>query len=398
MKRKIKIFIGIYSLIVIGVIAILYNYYINKNEQIVIEEEYIEEEYIEDEEGYNWEYLEGGTLAYQVAEELSKKNGNWSRIPLSESFLSKYNEKDGRLKEKTFDKIEYQAYRGSSEQIYFRDHSNYFVITEGKKETAYVYIILYDENGFIDEIGFYDIVEVKDEEGNLKDTGGYGIYDYNHYQFFKDLGISEEQSVYVGRTQNFREKYPSFLDLFDIYSPYDYAIYDEAKSNYAERIAYFIVDSPLQCKKREYIVNYKLNEKYYLDDASAKFVKEESYEGDSSERSRKIFYKNSNWDNLKLTDNFRKKYNPEDGICPDIDNLDVRYMPDEKSLAGDKERYVVCYKDKNKNWIPYLKEYIETEDGYLDDVIITKLDYVNMRASEIKKILEKEMKENGEIK
>ncbi|MBR1453297.1 MAG: hypothetical protein IJ593_01430, partial [Lachnospiraceae bacterium] len=164
------------------------------------------------------------------------------------------------------------------------------------------------------------------------------------------------------------------------------------QSSWERKEAYFVVDSILECKKREYLVEFALDKRGYLDDVDVKMIKEEMYEGNSQECSAKIKYIHSNWDNLKLTENFKNKFKPDKGIIPYIDSINIDIPIDGISLKGDVE-YICCFRDKNNNQITYLIKYIDSDDDYLDDVICEKLPYTNKTAAEVKELYLKENKE-----
>ena len=206
-----------------------------------------------------------------------------------------------------------------------------------------------------------------------------------------DLSFSYDLESGVAVTEKFHKKYPFFLDLFIHYSPLSYNRIEfiEKESDLDNNIAIFEVDSILECKKRKYEVKLIFDDKLYLDDAEVKLVKEEEYNGDNSERINKITYQNSNWDNLKLTDNFRKKYNSENGIIDDINNINIDIDVDEVTLEMNR-KYVTCFTYKNGDKISYLFEYLEDQDGKLDNVLCEKLPYINKTAAEVKELYLKE--------
>ena len=339
-------------------------------------------------------YIHDGWL--EIGYELAKKDNDWSKLPISKKFRKKYNSKDGILGNVEFDIIEYRPFANTDKNWYFKDYYTYFVITKGKKKVAYHYDVVH-ENGYgnwIDDIVILEKFEIVDELGNEKEIKRPFTENTKRENInFLVRGGIEESGVAV--TDKFHKKYPFFLDLFIHYSPRSYNKIEflEKESDLDNNIAIFEVNSILECKRRKYEVKLIFDDKMYLDDAEVKLVKEEEYRGDNSERINKITYQNSNWDNLKLTDNFRKKYNSENGIIDDINNINIDIDVDEVTLEMNR-KYVTCFTYKNGDKISYLFEYLEDQDGKLDNVLCEKLPYINKTAAEVKELYLKSIVNN----
>lgn len=320
-------------------------------------------------------------LGLKVAE----KNGNWSKYNLSKNFLNKYNEKDGIFGNVQFDKVEYKPYNNG--KYSFEDYS-YLVLTQGLKKTAYIFSMVNGSDGY--DIIFGDTIEITDENGQELDAK-VTINNDNFTRIFHMLshGGDDEKSVAV--TDYFHKKYPYFLDLFIHYSPltFNHIEFVPERSSWEHKEAYFIVNSQLECKKRYYKVKFTLDNRGYLDDVKVNKVNEEEYGGDGQERINKITYQNSNWDNLKLTDNFRSKYDNKIGIMDDIENINIDIDVDETTLEINR-KYITCFTSKNDEIVSYYFEYIKDKDGNLDNVVCEKLPYINKTAAEVKELYLKE--------
>ena len=213
----------------------------------------------------------------------------------------------------------------------------YFVITQVKSKTVYIFHPVYLDNNQLDDVQFSEIIQLYDKngkkfviEGEIIDKEGF------EYSFFKlCMGGDDEKRIAV--TDNFHKKYPYFLDIFEHYSPltFNHIEFIPDKSSWEKKEAYFIVDSELECKKREYLVKFTLDKKGYLDDVETMKIKEEQYAGSNEACSAKIKYINSNWDNLKITDDFKKKFSPNKGIIPDIDNINIVLIKAVKGAKSD---------------------------------------------------------------
>ena len=322
---------------------------------------------------------------------LTTKNGNWDELPLTKNFRKKFNAKDGILGKMDYDSVKKNPYNNG--EYPFEDYS-YIVVKKGKKETAYMYNFILDkEMEHYEDFKIKRIYNLTDENGNKLDAKS--LIDKDNYQeSFRMLCAGYMREQCIGVTDSFHKKYPYFLDIFVHYSPlkFNHIEFVEENSSWERKEAYFVVDSILECKKREYLVEFALDKRGYLDDVDVKLIKEEMYEGNSQERINKVTYKNSNWNNLKLTDSFRKKFEPNNGVMDDIDSINIDIDVDEVTLEMNK-KYITCFVDKNDTIVSYYFEYLKDNEGYLDDVICEKLPYINKTAIEVKELYLKENKE-----
>lgn len=346
------------------------------------------------------EYVYYGPDSYtswELGYEVAKKDGNWSRLPLSSEFRKKYNERDGILGNLEFDKIELAPYDNITEysdKYYFVNRNCYFVISRGKEKIAYIYNLKYDGN-LLSDVLIKDVCNLSNEYGEELNVSGYAITNNN----FKDSmdflarGGNDEKSVAV--TDSFHTKYPFFLDIFEHYSPlrFNPIEFVPERSSWDRKEAYFIVDSKLECKKRHYKVKFTLDDKGYLDDVKVNNVNEEEYNNNEKDGGLHIFYINSNWNGLNLTENFRKKFNSSEGIFPEIkllgNNFDFGQETEEYkqvSIGGDAKVNQIRGFKINGMYKYYLYKVYKDEKGNIDDIVYDKLPYDNIPLEEVKEL------------
>ena len=349
------------------------------------------------------EYWQFGEKRWDIGYEVAKKNGDWSDLPLSDKFREKYNEKDGILGDIEYDKIEYSPNWVYNIDERFEDHVKLFVITQGKRKTAYTYIIFNNEEGLIDDVVIYETYLLYDDEGKAVPMPKYTADNLGLYFLFYKLGSGGKEEDSVAVTERFHKKYPRFVALFNQNSSAGWNKFylNEDKSDYANDMIYVTIDSILEKMKREYKVYYAFNEDGWLDDATVELVAE--YPQDYHfERKNMTFdivlFRNSNWDDIKVTENFRKKFNPQDGICPYPDlynylHCNIEYIGEkpEKSYYRSSQKlqdgYVLfadLLLDGHYHYCIYKKFY--DENGYLDDVFWEMLPYIDMDIREVKKL------------
>lgn len=324
------------------------------------------------------EFEEHYELAYWVA----IKNGDWSDLPLTDVFRKKYNEKDGIFGKMQFDKVEYRPYHDG--KYPFEDFA-YLVITQGKKKTAYTYSLDPDSGDGYNDVIIGDVYPLTDEKGNELDFR-VGITEKNFLSKMYGLAWGNEEEQLVGVTDAFHRKYPYFLDLFIHYSPLSFNKIRFDGGNFDDKVAYFEVDSIFECVKRKYEVKFELDDKGYLDDAETTCISMEKYEIDSlTYPYDTVLYKNSNWNNLKITNKFKNKYNPENGCFYDIDRINVNIEPKSVSVDGlytEIRNYV--YKDGSNKW--FCVKFINDTNGYLDDIEFIPIDYTGTDAEKAKEM------------
>lgn len=324
----------------------------------------------------------------EIAELLLNKNSKWSDLPLSDSFMQKYNSNDGVLGKIEFDNVEIRPYIDG--KYSFEDYA-YFVVTQGKKKTAYVYDFKLANNGLlIDDIIFPKVYYLTDENGQELDAR-VTIDENNYRSCFYSLawGMDDEQSVAV--TSSFHKKYPFFLDIFEHYSPliFNPIEFVPERSSWERKEAYFIVDSKLECKERHYKVKFSLDSRGYLDDVNVIKVNEEEYEieplgwnfvRDHISPIFVLIYPNSNYKLIKSTENFKKKYNNENRILNNI------YVKD--CQLYDKLSYLVLLDDTKKYY--YVDATTIDDENTIDNIVITELPYNNVTFEEAKELYLKE--------
>ena len=386
MEFKVKHILVIATLVILGLISFIVRSI--KNSQNITIEETKEYEINENKIGFN-SYEDTENLIMQIA----IKDGNWSNLLLTDNFKSKYNEKDGVLGKLQFDKIEYKPY---NEGRYSFEDRTYFVITQGLKKTAYTFNLI-GKNGYIDDIKYFEIFDLTDENGQELDAK-VTINNDNFTRIFHMLsrGGDDERSVAV--TPNFYKKYPFFLDIFEHYSPlrFNPIEFVPDRSSWDKQEAYFIVDSKLECKKRYYKVKFTLDDKGYLDDVKVNKVNEEEYKNAEWDGGIHIFYINSNWEGLNLTDSFKIKFQSEKGVFPEIDKLGYNFSFES---ASDYQQITI---DGNANvnqirgfriddkMVYYLYQVFKDENGNIDNVEYKKLSNSNLSIEEAKELYLKE--------
>ena len=338
---------------------------------------------------YDMDYARGGEKWLELCYIVAKKNGDWSNLPLTDNFRKKYNEKDGILGDVEYDNIEYRPYADTEEDLYFKDYYTYFVITQNQQKTAYIFSPEYiDEDILLNDVGIFDKVLISDENGNKIKSYGHYFNDnsYSYCFYMLSHGGNDEKSVAV--TEHFHRKYPYFLDLFIHYSPltFNHIEFVPERSSWERKEAYFIVNSQLECKKRYYKVKFTLDNRGYLDDVKVNKVNEEEYDGSSDEIAAKLLYENSNWDELQITDNYRKKFNGQ-SYNTDIKRINIDY--DANGEYIDKKNYneyLWQYTMQDGTTSVYYIKYIMDENGYIDDIECNKLNYDNIPIKEAKEL------------
>ena len=374
MKIKVKYLLAIALIIIFVVISFMV---INiKNKQNIMIENLNEYKMKYDKIGFN-SYEDTKDLIMQVA----IKDGDWSNLLLTDNFKSKYNEKDGVLGKIKFDRIEYKPY---NEGKYPFEERTYIVITQGLKKTVYTFNLI-GKNGYLDDIKIFEIFNLTDENGQeLKAIVTINMSNFYRMFYMLSRGGDDEKAVAV--TDNFHKKYPYFLDIFEHYSPltFNHIEFIPNKSSWEKKEAYFIVDSKLECKKREYLVKFTLDKNGYLDDAKANKINEIEYEveplgwdywRDHISPILVLVYKNSNYNLIKSTDNFKKKYNNKNKIFKNI-------------LVNDYKQYdkLLCLLlDDGKKYY-YVDALLLTDKATLDDIVIKELPYENLTFEEAKKM------------
>lgn len=190
----------------------------------------------------------------------------------------------------------------------------------------------------------------------------------------------------IAVSQNFRNKYETFLDIFIHYSPLEYNEIELKEIDIENKEAVFEVDSILECKKRTYDVKYILDDKQYLYDVEVELKEENKYKGDKNDQTAKILYKNSNWEKLELTNEFLSKYSSDKGVVPDIEEINVGIKIKEVYVdPQDYYQYIYEYKTKEGTPIYYYVNYICDEKDYIDDVEFIRLVYEdNMTLEEVR--------------
>ncbi len=134
------------------------------------------------------------------------------------------------------------------------------------------------------------------------------------------------------------------------------------------------------------MVNFKIDSRGYLDDAKVKLVGEYPYDkGRLVEASSQVFYKKSNWNYLKLSDNFKNKYKDKESVYESIDELNIDEITFGLFYNDDVNILINKYKTKNGNNRWLCEKYTYINKDYLDDVEILPIDYDSEDTEEAKK-------------
>ncbi len=395
--NKKRVIISVVVLLVLVVIVFVVKKCSFENENIEVVQDDVEDYMTYDD---NW---------WKIGYEVARKNGHWEDLPLSKKFKEKYNEKDGILGDVEYDDIEYAPSWVYGLDDRFENNLKLFVITQGKSKTAYAYIVLGDDDGLVDDVLIEEKQLLYDEEGNYVPVPKDTFYTLGTYFYFGKLGHGYDEEKSIAVTEKFHKKYPHFIDLFIHYSPAGYNIFSliEEKSDYRNNMIYVEIDSILEKIKREYKVYYEIDEDGWLDDARSELLGEYPYEKSyynidwAIKRDAAILYRNSNWDDIWITDNFRNKFNPKDGIFPDPElynyyNDEITYLGEKPKDSYSRKQQILpdgwrlnAYLLLDGHYHYYVKKSIHKEIGgldYVDDVLWEKLPYMDMDSKEVKKL------------
>lgn len=262
----ILLFFILLALIILGILMLKQK---NKNYN-VIDNELIKESYsfTEDEINKYNDFFDKGIWKQIIL--FVKKNGNWDDIPLTKHFREKYNEKDGILGEIQFDKVEYFPYE---EGTYPFTRTSYFVITQGKKKTAYNYNVKYIRGkevnvgsliGLIDDITLSDPIAFIDENGNELDTR-IRCTEENWKEILMMLAHgNKEKYNSIAFTDKFNSQYDSLNDLISKKINESGACYGYKSNDFKNKVAecYWYTKSGDKIVK----VRFVLDDREYIDD------------------------------------------------------------------------------------------------------------------------------------
>ena len=385
-------FIGLITILIIGIKKV-----IQINQEMKLQKA-LREIYDRDTiDIFNSEIING-----ELIDMLIQPNNDWSKLPLSEHFKKKFDNRYGVLGNIGADKIELDPY---TDGRFTFDEYSYILVTKGLKQTAYIYHIEV-KNRVFDDFWITQTYEITDENGNQLDMVS-KIDEKTFGVSFRKLSRGGNDELSVGVSEKFRKKHPYFLHLFIHYSNlyFNHINFVEEKSSWKKREAYFIVDSTLECIKREYLVKFNLNSIGYLDDVDVSLIKEKSYSAPEGhnisgrETNHAIFYKNSNWDNLEITEAFKKKFSSVTGTFPDIDQIDLNI----NNIIN--EKYKNNYEVLNDGWFIighllkdghlhyYLTRVTRDDRDYIDDIEYRRLDYIDMDSKKAKELYLNSLKE-----
>lgn len=177
----------------------------------------------------------------------------------------------------------------------------------------------------------------------------------------------------IAVSNNFREKYPYFLDIFIHYSPLEYNKIILKDLEIDNQIATFEVDSILECKRRTYDVKYMLDNKMYLDEIEVNLLREEIVDMSKAEKQSAYYiFQNSDWSKLPISNNFKEKFSSEKGVFfpLEIKQYNIDY------IKKDNE-YIYIYEFILQNNVKVFYSSVEVFNNkkLIDDVINEMLPY-----------------------
>ena len=313
--------------------------------------------------------------------ELCKKNVDFSLIPCDKE-LEALGFGSGRIKEFDYD---YDVIKRIDNEV--PNNGNSFILVKTiRNNIEKTYRLTYGwSDGAFNNI-YVKLEEEKDLKDNLILKDNVVLFDSEHIKSnFEELCLDRDKRIVypqeewdgtyygdnVAVSDNFRKKYPYFLDIFIHYSPLEYNKVILKDLDIDNQIATFEVDSRLECKRRTYEVKYILDDNMYLDDVEVKLLNEENVDlGKPEKQAAYWIYKNSDWSKLKLTQNFLDKYDSKEGVFKDLDVISF----DNISIVQNKE-YIYQF-EINTNEIKYYHlTKTNNENKEIDDITYEILPY-----------------------
>ena len=393
MKKIIRICIIIMLITCATVLIIVHNKYNNMKKEmdnsiIIIDDEY-PDEYFFNEYGLTGLNLEEKKRiikweihgAYELVLLMCQKNGDWSKLPISKETRERFNEKDGLLKDFEFDTIEIDP--TTIGKYEYDSPPAQIILTKGNEKTKVYIDYRYYSDG-LSRVEIKDVIKIIDANGNRLNEGF--PFDEKHilmnFETWENVGLTDKYISNHGK---------ELLNLFIHYSPLDYNPigFDITKSRLENNMAYFTVTSFLESKEREYEVYYSLDKNNYLDDVDVKCVKEVELESTNKYETEKLIYKNSNWQGLKLSNNFMKFFSNNDGIIKEKNIVNYEFYKIKQN------EYILKIQLQNGNIEYYYDKERYDNEGNLDDMQIEKLPYKNMSAEEVKELYLKDLQNNN---
>ncbi|MDO5564593.1 MAG: hypothetical protein Q4F88_05130 [Eubacteriales bacterium] len=327
--------------------------------------------------------------------ELCRKNGEWEYILFADTW-GEYNKKDGLLGDFNFDKLK-------KVDINNKEYGGYIYVEANNNKVKRLYHIYWEgffqfnvdliseENLLTNEIKILNIKYFTKEniEQNFIKLCKQGMEYPDHYEF---------NGTYYGDnialSNNFKDKYPYFLDLFIHYSPLEYNKVTLLDLDINKKKVKFEVDSLLECKKRTYDCEYKLTEDLQLDDMRVSILKEEETEAKLNTMNRAhTFYKYTDWvkykDLINYTEKFYNKFKENCSYFPDIDSIENNFVFDEPyhqsiKVWDNKIGTIGKYLTINGEYYFYFIKFFYDKNNKLDDVFCKKLPYTNISIEEAK--------------
>ena len=332
---------------------------------------------------------------------LKNKHQDWTDIEghFTYNFTNKYSEGLDFLKGLEVDDVKRDTtYLDPEIDWVDTDHPVYIITIKGKRYRYYLkYIYKKEDIGglratLIDDIKVIDIVDLDNNDENV--IHGVRMTKNDAERLLKDMLF--EYNGEAGLTKHFRDKYNYMDGLFDRKGvPLKHERFDgllvqkfrmiigKGDNSYLDYSNRVLKDVSILDVYRELVEHYDiyfmLDKDGYLDDYNMVLVKQEDMEIRTqyikdhptySEVTSRLCYKNRNWDGLPITQNFRDKYNPQDGVLKDIDVDYIEYLcktddmlkyPISVHLVGGKIEY-------------YGLEFVLTNNNLINDIIVTKLD------------------------
>lgn len=354
-------------------------------------------------------YCSGGESRWELVKIMCQKNGDWRKLPISQEVKDKY-EKTGLLGNEEFDRIEYWEYNEFEPEYDEYDNFGFggifcprYTIWNGNEEKK----VIFELNGKSGKKGIVSIDNItimtkEESEAYLKKReedskmfpqyafskelwdNGYSIVDWlcgDIYSNTTRVNV-EPCEGWVAKTDNFKEKYPNFIDIFEHYSPQEFNVISFiSKSEYEDLTATYKIRSFLENKDRVYKVKFILDDKLYLDDVEVEKISEEYQDYGSSKM--KLLYKNSDMRNQSkyISSELIEKYKKEGCLNPDIELIDID-APLKKGIYN-TDLYQMTYKNGEK--VYYIINYVYDVNNDNDEKLITNVTFEKIPTEKVPK-------------
>ena len=228
-----------------------------------------------------------------IMDEVAKKNGNWSNLPISKSFKKKFNSKDGIFMD---DNYTYCGLFTDSSFDKLKQIVCYNVWHNYKAEWYYVHYILNGQNE-LDDVEIFDKVLKQDEKGNpviYKKSMSEEYYLHNLIGLAFPYRLEYDIFEYVNVTDDYLNKWK---EGFVVGAPIFSIESIEPLCNYNNQLAYLKCEYPEydenddiigmdEEKDLYYRVHYFVDNNMWLDDVEVEEVSKEEIDRLLSEKEK----------------------------------------------------------------------------------------------------------------